>query len=443
MRRLREGRPIPSVAANTATLLGMDRSPSRRPFYGWVIVATSCFQLTFAAGLGFYGLPVYLRTLKSARGFSVAWMSGATSMFWIASGLTGILVARFLARYDPRVFVAIGAACSALSIAALGHVTQLWQVFVVYAFFGVGFCCSAVIVTNTVIMRWFHKRRSVALSVATTGLSLGGVVLTPIATSLLNHRSLSSAFAVIALLFFFGVLIVPMIFLRGDPTEKGTYPDGIVPSADADSTAATTAPGVPFEKAVRSRAFMAITASFALALLAQLGAISQLVNLATERAGKGVGDRIVIVLASCSVVGRLLGGAFVQRASTRKFAFAALGLQSTGLFLISFAHGATAMYGATIAFGFAIGNVLLLHPLLIAEVFGVRDYPRVYGRSQLFVALGNATGPLSIGWLRDNAGGYRTAILVACAVNIVALATYVRGGGISAETAAGANVSVA
>jgi predicted MFS family arabinose efflux permease len=426
-----------------ATLAPVNMPTStRRPFYGWVIVATSCFQLTFAAGLGFYGLPVYLRTLKSARGFSVAWMSGATSVFWIASGLTGILVARFLARYDPRVFVAIGAALSGLSIAALGHVTQLWQVFVVYAFFGVGFCCSAVIVTNTVIMRWFHKRRSVALSIATTGLSLGGVVLTPIATSLLNHRSLSSAFSIIALLFFIGVLIVPMIFLRGDPSTKGTYADGIAPVVHAGSNVGT-APGVPFEVAVRSRAFAAITAAFALGLLAQLGAISQLVNLATERAGKGVGDRIVIVLASCSVVGRLLGGAFVQRASTRKFAFAALGLQATGLFLISFASGAAAMYGATIAFGFAIGNVLLLHPLLIAEVFGVRDYPRVYGRSQLFVALGNATGPLSVGWLRDNAGGYRTAILVACAVNIVALATYVRGGGVSAENAAAANVSVA
>jgi MFS family permease len=436
-----ECRPIPIVVENTATLLGMDHSPRRRPFYGWVIVATSCFQLTFAAGLGFYGLPVYLRTLKTARGFSVAWMSGATSVFWIASGLTGILVARFLARYDPRVFVAIGAALSGLSIAALGQVTQLWQVFVVYAFFGVGFCCSAVIVTNTVIMRWFHKRRSVALSIATTGLSLGGVVLTPIATSLLNHRSLSSAFLTIALLFFVGVLIVPMIFLRGDPVVKGTYADGIAP-VDAGS-AAGTAPGVPFEIAVRSRAFAAITAAFALGLLAQLGAISQLVNLATERAGKGVGDRIVIVLASCSVVGRLLGGAFVQRASTRKFAFAALGLQATGLLLISFASGAAAMYGATIAFGFAIGNVLLLHPLLIAEVFGVREYPRVYGRSQLFVALGNATGPLSVGWLRDNAGGYRTAFLVACAVNIIALATYIRGGGVSAENAAAADVSVA
>jgi MFS family permease len=415
---------------------------NRRPFYGWIIVATSCFQLTFAAGLGFYGLPVYLRTLKNARGFSVAWMSGATSVFWVASGLAGIVIARLLARYDPRVFVAVGAALSGLSIAALGHVTQLWQVFVVYALFGVGFCCSAIIVTNTVIMRWFHKRRSVALSVATTGLSLGGVVLTPVATSLLNHRSLSSAFAIIAVLFFFGVLIVPMIFLRGDPASKGTYPDGIVPSVDANSIA-TTAPGVPFEAAVKSPAFAAITAAFALALLAQLGAISQLVNLATERAGKGVGDRIVIVLASCSVVGRLLGGAFVQRASTRKFAFAALGLQATGLLLIAFAQGAVAMYGATIAFGFAIGNVLLLHPLLVAEVFGVRDYPRVYGRSQLFVALGNATGPLSIGWLRDNAGGYRTAFLVACVVNVAALAVYVQRGGVSAESAAAANVSVA
>ena len=417
-------------------------APKRRPFYGWVIVAASCFQLTFSAGLGFYGLPVYLRTLHNERGFSVSWLSGATSIFWVASGISGIAIARLLGRYDPRIFIAAGALLGALSIAALGHVTRLWQVFLAYAVFGTGFSLAAVIVVNTVIMRWFHRRRSVALSIATTGLSLGGVILTPIATSLLSNRSLSSAFVIIALMFFFGVLVIPLIFLRSTPASKGTFPDGDVP--DHITTGANaTPPGVPYDNAVHTPAFYAITAAFAFGLLAQLGGISQLVNLATERAGRGIGDRIVIVLATCSVVGRLLGGAFVQRSSTRKFALAVLGLQGFGLVCLSVAQTSITIYLATMAFGFAVGNVLLLHPLLIAEVFGVRDYARIYGRSQLFVAMGNASGPALAGWLRDHGGGYRTSLLVTAALSAVGLTIYSLRGKVSDELVAASNSSVA
>ena len=420
----------------------MTSAPTRRPFYGWVIVATTCFQLTFSAGLGFYGLPVYLRSLHNERGFSVSWLSGATSAFWVASGVAGLLIAKLLSRFDPRVFIAVGAALGALSIASLGHVTDLWQVFLAYIVFGVGFSLTAVVVANTVIMRWFHRRRSVALSIATTGLSLGGVILTPIATSLLTHRSLSSAFAIIAVVFFFGVLVVPMIFLRPDPESKGTYPDGLVPT-DANTDPNLKAPGVPYEQAVHTTAFYAITAAFAFALLAQLGGISQLVNLATERAGKGVGDRIVIVLATCSVMGRLLGGAFVQRWSTRKFAISVLTLQVIGIVALSSAQNATTVYISAIAFGFAVGNVLLLHPLLIAEVFGVRDYGRIYGRSQLFVSMGNASGPVLAGWLRDHAGGYQTSFLVTAGISVLGLTVYTLRGKISDELSAASNVSVA
>ncbi len=50
-----------------------------RFFYGWVIVGTVFVQLMFAAGLTFYGLPLFLNTLTKQRGFSVFEVSLATS----------------------------------------------------------------------------------------------------------------------------------------------------------------------------------------------------------------------------------------------------------------------------------------------------------------------------------------------------------------------------
>ena len=399
--------------------------PPARFFYGWVIVAAVFIQLTFAAGLTFYGLPLFLNTLTKQRGFSVFEVSLATSTFWVASGFTGVVVARLLARFDPRLFVVAGAFVASVCMVLIGHLTELWQLYPVYALFGAGFTCTAVLVANTVITRWFHRRRSVALSIATTGLSVGGITLTPIAARLLKDHTLPSAMTTIAVMFFLGVVVIPVLALRPDPSRMGLAPDG---DRVVVTTAATVAPGLPFADAIRSLAFTAITAAFSLGLLGQVGGISQLVKLANERAGESTGTKVVSLLAACSVIGRLTGGAIVTRFSSYRFAICALSIQAAGLSALAFAQSSLAIYVGAVLFGLGVGNVLLLHPLLLAEVFGVRDYARIYGRSAIFVAAGNAFGPLSMGWLRDHGGGYRSAYVMAAGLNLVGLAVYVMRG---------------
>ena len=72
-----------------------------------------------------------------------------------------------------------------------------------------------------------------------------------------------------------------------------------------------------------------------------------------------------------------------------------------------------ALFLTIILFGATVGNILMLQPLLIAQRFGVLDYPRIFSRGQFFSMVGTAGGPLLLGWLYDNAGGYETSYLVA------------------------------
>ena len=76
------------------------------------------------------------------------------------------------------------------------------------------------------------------------------------------------------------------------------------------------------------------------------------------------------------------------------------------------------IFPSIILFGATVGNILMLQPLLIAERFGVLDYPRIFSRDQFFCIVGTAGGPLLLGWLYDNAGGYETSYLVAAACSL-------------------------
>ena len=93
-----------------------------------------------------------------------------------------------------------------------------------------------------------------------------------------------------------------------------------------------------------------------------------------------------------------------------------------------------AIFAAILLFGATVGNILMLQPLLIAERFGVLDYPRIFSRSQFFTMVGTAGGPLLLGWLYDNAGGYQTSYLVAAGCSFVgALGALVGRSGYRAE----------
>ena len=145
------------------------------------VVAGGFLVLTTSAGLGFYGLAVYLNALSKERGWDIASLSFGTTVFFVVAGVTGLWVARFIAHRDARLAVLGGGIIGAGSLLALGEITAVWQLYVVYCLYGVGFAAAGLVTVTTVVTRWFHRRRAMAISVASTGLSVGGVLITPAA----------------------------------------------------------------------------------------------------------------------------------------------------------------------------------------------------------------------------------------------------------------------
>ena len=188
-----------------------------RVFYGWVVVAAVFTVLTFASGLGFYNATVYLQALVEERGFSIGAASGATAVFFVVFGLAGLPIARLLNRYDPRWVIASGALVGGLALLLLGHLEELWQLYAVYAVFGLGFAAASFVPGTTLVTRSFSERRALALSIATTGLSMGGIVITPASAALIARYGLGSVSPWLAGLLVLGIAPVALLFVRSSP----------------------------------------------------------------------------------------------------------------------------------------------------------------------------------------------------------------------------------
>src|SRR5690606_32382338 len=128
--------------------------------------------------------------------------------------------------HDARAVVATGGLIGAAALALLGQVDQKWQLYLVYGLFAVGFSAAGMIPATTIVTRWYHRHRSIALAVASTGLSVGGVLLTPVSKTYLDHVGLSTGTPVLAIAWLLGTVPVALLMIKPEPERYGWLPDG-------------------------------------------------------------------------------------------------------------------------------------------------------------------------------------------------------------------------
>ena len=384
--------------------------------YRWVLACNLFAILTVSSGLGFYNLSVYMHALTAQRGFSVASISSAVGLFFLTGGVAGLVTGRLLQRSDARLVMIVGAVFSACAIACIGHIRAEWQLYVVYALFGIGYTGISVLPATTLITRWFDPgSRPVALSFSSTGLSLGGVILTPLSAVLLERWPIEQATPLLGGIF--ALSIVPIVWFG-----VRSFPD--VSTAGAPSPMRR---GTAFALAIRSRFFVFLTLGYLLAMGAQVGTIAHMYTRGVAIATPLQASFAVSVLATLSVIGRLIGGFIIGRVSIKKFALATVVGQLLGFVVIGAAENATQLWFGAGLFGFTVGNLLMLQPLILAQAFGVMDYPKIFSLSQAVSTLGIASGPVLLGAITAS-HGYLMAFLTFAALSGVAFALIAAAG---------------
>ena len=400
-------------------------------FPGWWVVSACFTLLTFSSGLGFYGLAVYLQAFSRELGWSVSSISLATTFFFLVGGVSGIPIAKLIAKHDVRIMIIGGATLAAVALFSMRFVEQRWQLFVVYGFYALGWSASGMGPVTTVVTRWFHVRRASALAVASTGLSMGGIVVTPFIKWILDTQGIRNGSPWLALIWFCGTVPITLLLLRAFPQPYGWLPDG----ARAAPGDVANISGTPLADAVRSRFFRAITFGYIFALGAQVGGALQLVKLVEERTNRSTATLATIILSSMSIVSRFVAGRIIPKLNMTRFTVGLAAMQGVSLASLGLVNNRIGLLIAIGLFGVTIGNMVMMQSLLLAERFGVRDYPLIAARSGLISFSGTAFGPLLLGWLYDVAGGYRSSYLAAGVCSLIGATLFSFAGSASVQQA--------
>jgi MFS family permease len=389
-----------------------------RIFYGWYIVAAICLITTITSGLAFYNLSVLLNAFVAERGFPVSLTSAATAAFFVSGGCAGVLVGRLIDRIDPRAAIAGAAVLGAACLYSVGYLRETWQLFAFHIVFGFAYGGTGLVPLTTLVTRWFNVKRALALSIASTGLSLGGIFIAPFVALSIERGGLSATGPWMAVVFL-AIVPVALFVVRGNPASMGLEPDG--GARNANGEAASPVPSVSYADAKRTGFFYAVSIAYLFLLGAQVGAIAHLYRLANLRSGPETAALALAFLAAASITGRLTGGWLVLRMRVRDFALELMAVQGIALLALAFVQDRVSILAATALFGVTIGNSLMMHPLLLAEKFGTKEYGRIYSMSQFIGMTGVAGGPFAFGFLYDWTGDYSLPFIAGTFATIIGL----------------------
>jgi len=375
------------------------------------VVAFCSLAAVFTWGLGVFGASVYLHEVTKARGWSVSLVSAGITVFYLTAALVLPAVGTAIDRHGPRPVIAGGAVLLALGVAAMGQVGAPWQLLAAFVCMGLGYATMSVIGLSATIAPWFEKYQGRAVAMALTGASVGAMVVVPLVVLSIARHGFSATTTGAAAIAAITLVPLALVVLRyRGPADLGLGRDGAASPEAGAGAGAAAAPAWTRAQALRSLPLWSVAVGFALGLIAQVGFFTHQVKLAEP------------------VLGRLLLAWVADRIELRRYAAAILAAQALALVLIVIAPGAPVLVGMTFVYGFCLGQITTLSPIIVRREFGAASFGTVYGVAGTIIQLSSAFGPALYGVARDLLGSYPPVLVIAAGFELAALAVILAGG---------------
>ncbi|MBN8988793.1 MAG: MFS transporter [Rhizobiales bacterium] len=389
-------------------------------YAGWRVVLACFLMALFLFGFGLYGHGVYLAELQRLNGWPAALISGASTLSLLLANIFAAFTNELVARLGPKRLVLSGMAALAASMVLLALSVAPWQLYIAFALMSLGWIGMGTIVSATIVSLWFIRRRGLAISLAFTGASFSGVIVTPALVYLVERFGFTAAMLTGTAVMVAVLVPVTMAWI-GPPSAAGP--------ADPLRAEAPAAPGdVSRANLIRRVAFWTISIPFALALVAQIGFIVHQIAMLEPTIGRANAGFAVSVMTFMAIAGRFGLGMVVDRFDPRRVAALSILSQAAALLTMLHFDAVPVVLAACAVFGFSVGNLITLPPLIMHREFSAASFVVVMGLSNAISGTIGSLGPAFLGVVQSWSGGYGTPIAFCVALQLIAAVIVLRGG---------------
>jgi MFS family permease len=378
-----------------------------RIHHAWWVAIVGCLVLFFQQGVGTYVLGVLQTAWVNEFGWPRTWISLVYTGGSLLPGLTGVIVGRWCDRFGTRWVIISGAAIISIAYVLFIFTNTFAYFALIFSLSFIGRALASNVAVNSAITQWFAARRSLAIGIASTGASLAGVVLVPLATYLVLSNGWRSAAATLGILA--GVITIPLawVIMRGKPADWGLtrYGEGRV-----EVSRRFAKPDATLESAIRGPSFwlLAIATVLGSAGLNSLG-IHMLPAVIDKGVSPATGAAVISAMTGTAIIAKLILGWLGDRLPSPQLFAATFLFQTVGYFLLVLAGPGIELWMFAIVYGIGFGGAVALQPVVVADLFGVSAYGAILGAIALPNSLVAAISPVYSAAIRDSTGSYGPA----------------------------------
>jgi MFS family permease len=364
--------------------------------YRWVIVAAGGLLGCVAVG-GMFSLPVLLQPITHDTGWSVAGVSSAMTIGFLAMACASMIWGTLSDRIGPRPVVLTGSIVIAASLALASRATSLIEFQLLFGLL-VGVATAAIFAPMmATVTGWFETRRSLAVSLVSAGMGMAPMTMSPLVAWLVQSHDWRTTMQILAVVV--ASIMIPVALLVRRPPALA--------AATAVSGDAGAQSEMSLSQALGSPQFIILLATNFFCCATHSGPIIHTVSYAISCG--------IPMLAAVSIYsleglaglgGRIAFGLLGDRFGAKRVLVLGLLAQAFGALAYVFVRELAAFYAVAALFGFIYAGVMPLYSVLARENFPLKMMGTVIGGTAMAGSLGMATGPVAGGLIYDTFASY-------------------------------------
>ena len=391
------------MAADALVRPGLSDAGLRR------VLVTLCVTEITSWGVLYYAFPVLAGEITRDTGWSAVSVTAGFSAGQLVAALAGIPVGRWLDRVGPRWLMTGGSLLAVPAVVLVATAQNLAWFAAAWVLMGLAMGATLYPPAFAALTRWYGSRRVFALTVLTLAAGLASTVFAPLTALLAAHLDWRQTYLVLAAIL--GVITIPghLFGLRGTWPEPESQ-DRTRPAEHRDPA-----------RVARSRSFLLLVVTFALAALTAYAVIISLVPLLTER---GLSPGLAAVALGLGGAGQVLGRlgytTLVRHTSVRARTALVVGAVALTTAALGLVTSAPVLVMTAVVAGMARGVFTLLQATAVTDRWGTAHYGRLTGLMSAPLAITISLAPWAGAAIADGFGGYTTTFLLLAALGAAA-----------------------
>jgi MFS family permease len=364
--------------------------------YRWVIVAAGGLLGCVAIG-GMFSLPVLLQPITRDTGWSVAGVSSAMTIGFLAMAFASMIWGTLSDRIGPRPVVLTGSTVIAASLALASRATSLIEFQLLFGLLEGAATAAIFAPMMACVTGWFNTHRSLAVSLVSAGMGMAPMTMSPLVAWLVSSHDWRTTMQILSLVVA-AIMIPAALLVRRPPALAG----GAAASGDTGQQSEMS-----LAQAIRSPQFIILLATNFFCCATHSGPIIHTVSYAIS-----CGIPMLAAVSIYSVEGlaglggRIAFGLLGDRFGAKRVLVLGLLVQAFGALAYVFVRELTAFYAVAALFGFIYAGVMPLYAVLARENFPLKMMGTVIGGTAMAGSLGMATGPIAGGLIYDTFASY-------------------------------------